>query len=292
MVEKKKVFITGLSSSLLQKVAGFLPSDEYRIIGLTRKDDPPELENVVWVKGELENPDSYEGFLHGVRYIIHGAALTHSFTEEAYFELNLEATKRLVNAAISHEVSHFVFISSRAAVPNSGGYGESKLAAEKYIQEHMPSWLFFKPGEIFGGIKSEGIESLINDAIHKKFVVYPGGESKMYPVSLVDTAKIIFTKCFENPAWGQVITVNGEEGFTYPELIRRIGKYLNKKHLLFPIPKPIMYLIKFLGRVSGLKFGIVPDQIDRFYAPKPVGDLDYPFTRIDDYILQKIKETR
>ncbi|KPM47271.1 NAD-dependent epimerase/dehydratase family protein [Jiulongibacter sediminis] len=289
MSAKLKVFITGLSSSLLQKVADFLSEDQYEIIGLTRKDLPPQVKNVKWVKGQLENPASYSQSLAGVSFVIHGAALTHTTKEEDYYKVNFEGTKLLVNEALKYGVKQFVLISSRAAVEGSGGYGESKLAAEKYVQKSFKNWIVFKPGEIFGGIKSEGIESLIDDAIQKKFVVYPGGKSQMYPVSLNDTARVIYEWTFEKRCFGEIITVNGPDGFTYQELIRKIASYTGQKPILLPIPKVTMYLIKAALKLLGLRLGIVPDQVDRFYAPKPVQYLDFPFEKIDAYLLQKIE---
>lgn len=289
MSARLKVFITGLSSSLLQKVADFIPEDQYEIIGLSRKNPPPHLRNVTWIKGEIEDPASYSKALEGVNCIIHGAALTHTPQEKDYFKVNFEGTKQLVQEALKCGVVNFVLISSRAAVQGSGGYGESKLAAENYLQEYFENWMIFKPGEIFGGAKSEGIESLIDDAIQKKFLVYPGGESQMYPVSMDDTARVIYEWTFEKKSLREVVTVNGSEGFTYAELIMKIADYTGRKPFLLPIPKVVMTLIKTVLKLTGLRLSIVPDQVDRFYAPKPVQHLDYPFEKIDAYILRKIK---
>ncbi len=286
---KQKVFVTGLSSSLLQQIVGYLPLDKFEILALTRKNHPEPQEGVTWLHGSLETIGLLEEDLAGISFIIHGAAVTHTPDIGEYFRINYEATKNLVD--ISNRIGgvKFIYISSRAAVPGSGGYGESKLKAEEYVRTNCKSWIVYKPSEIYGGMKNEGIESLIQDALSKTVQIYPGGESLMYPVSLEDTSKLIYEYSFEKGHWNQTLIVNGTEAYSYKSLIELVSKITGKSKILLPIPKFIMYFIQWVISNTGLKISIVPDQIDRFYAPKPIGHIDFPYESITAYIRKLTK---
>jgi nucleoside-diphosphate-sugar epimerase len=280
---KLKIFITGVNSELMKRLVNLIDLDKYEVVGLSRK--PIKIPNVTIVVGDLLVPESWHTALQNVDYLIHAAAITHTKNEKLYFEVNTQATKTLIDLSKKHNVNRFVYISSRTAVPNSGGYGLSKLAAEDYLTNNFTNYLTIKPSEIFGGIKSEGIEGLIEDAKHKKFVICPAQlKQLMYPIALNDVVELMHKYIFENAPNPKTIILNGPKGYSFIDVVKLVNQIKGSKSLIIPIPKVFMYFIKTIFKVLPINIGLVPDQIDRLYCKKETQKIDYNFTSLEEYI--------
>ena len=280
-MEKEKVFITGLSSAFMQEVVRNLPA-EVTITGLSRKKEPPALAKVQWLRGDLNSLQVSD--LEGFDVLIHAAAITHARRYNDYYKANFLASKQLFDNAMKAGVKKIVYISSRAAVPGSGGYGETKLLAEEYLKTLSVKWFIFKPAEIFGGLKNEGIETLILDVLTKKRVVFPAGNEKLYPISLNNTADVIRKLSFSQEGWNQTVILSGPKGYTYKELVDLVIKIAGKNVQTIAIPSFVMYGIKWMLGLLPFQLSIVPDQVDRFYALKPSEIREDITDRIEDYI--------
>ena len=126
---KRKVVITGISSPIIQKLTARIDLSEYEVIGISRNPSFV-LDNVQIVNADIRVIQQYAHHLQNCYMVIHGAAITHSKSEKAYYDINLDATVALVAEAKKLSVTRFVFISSNTAGTKSGAYGVSKLLAE------------------------------------------------------------------------------------------------------------------------------------------------------------------
>jgi len=263
--------------------------DQYEIVALTRNPSNLNIPQVKVVEGDLNEDGQIELALSGCEMIIHAAAITHSFDPRPYYKVNFEGTKRLVLAAKKQKVKNFIFISSHTAGEHSGAYGKSKLLAERFIQENLSDWLLFRPAEIFGSTKKEGIENLIDDAVKKKTMLCPTGvPSKLYPIHIDDTDKIMYDFIFNKKTSNKIITINGDQGFSYKELIKMVGKVAGKKTLIIPVPRLAMFFIKWILETFKIKIGLVPDQIPRLYSRKAEQHLGYPLVTIEGYVSKRL----
>ena len=104
--------------------------------------------------------------------IVHLAGKAHDTKNqsaaEVYFKVNTGLTQKMFDYFLAHDsIKKFVFISTAKAAADKvkggltedvapapvGPYGESKIAAEKYIQKHMPAdkqVYIFRPCMIHG----------------------------------------------------------------------------------------------------------------------------------------------
>jgi len=283
---KERLLITGASSGFVKYLLQKLNRQKYHCIGVSRSlkrlQDVPLDEKI---EGDISDKKFVFECVQKADSILHAAAITHALKAQQYYEVNLDSTTYLVDATKEFKLKRFIFISSRTAVPNSGAYGESKLAAEKYIQKHCENWLIFQPSEIFGLTKKEGIEKLIEDTISKGQVLCPAGvTNKMYPIH-IDDCMDLTCQAIEDPTQNnQVITLNGSEGFTYEELVQRISRELGKSTRIIPIPKFALQSAAKLIGLLGINAPIVPDQVARLYAEKPIAQqTDYPYKSVIDY---------
>jgi nucleoside-diphosphate-sugar epimerase len=289
MTRKEKILITGASSRLMQCFASLVDLDRYRLLGLTRRPGTLRQSPFREIAGDIRSFPENDPALKGCVLVVHAAAVTHASDPALYDQVNYHASKNLVDWSARRNI-RFVFISSRAAGPRSGAYGLSKLKAEKYIRRHHPAWLIFRPAEIYGGSGVEGIESLIHEVLTKKWIFCPASlPSRIYPIGVDDTARIIHDAVFNRRFGNKMITVNGPKGFTYMELARYIASAAGVEAILLPVPKIVMYLLKFFLTQLPLNCGIVPDQVDRLYSRKKKEFLDFDYSDFGAYIRTKAK---
>jgi len=270
---KKKIFITGISSQIIQATLAHIDFAEHEIYGLTRNPEKVSItKNVTVVKGDIMNIETFRFFLKDCNFIIHAAAVTHSLNEKDYFEVNLEATKNLIDLANKTGVSNFIYISSNTAGEHSGAYGKSKFLAENYIKNNFENWLILRPAEVYGSGKKEGIEKFVSGVINSPLALYPAGvPDKLYPVHLDDVARIFFEVIFVEKITNEQITICGPGGFSFPELFQLIKTYKRKHIYPISISKNLMFLIEKISRKIPFYMGIMPDQIPRLYSRKNCG---------------------
>lgn len=83
-----------------------------------------DLPKVELVEGDLTEKEQIFALMAGCDYVIHVAAFAASWPTRSpkYFEVNVEGTQHVIDAALAHQVKRFVHISSS----NTQGFTESK----------------------------------------------------------------------------------------------------------------------------------------------------------------------
>jgi len=283
---KKKIFITGATSEIISKWIDLIDLDLYELWALTRNKEKRSNSKISnWIEGSLEAIDKIENIPH-FDICIHAAAITHTFSEKTYLALNFEATKKLVALANAKKCELFVYISSRTASLESEGYGKSKFLAETYIKENTNNWLIYRPSEIFGGSKNEAINELIQNTINKNFVVCPVGiKYKLFPLHIDNCAHLLNYFTFEIKKSNEIITLNGNEGYSFVEIVKLVAEIFNKKTTIVPVPKFILFVIYYILKIFNIKIGLVPDQIPRLYSKKETQFWPLPQISLKEYIL-------
>ncbi|MGH1336885.1 MAG: NAD-dependent epimerase/dehydratase family protein [Aureispira sp.] len=282
---KKKIVITGISSSIIQKLAALIDFSNYEVIGISRNPSSTSLDNINVVKGDLLHIQDFEAHLKDCYLLIHGAAITHSQKEATYYEINLEATKKLVDLANACAVERFAFISSNTAGKNSGAYGLTKLLAEEYIQKHFKGWTILRLSAVYGDNKKEGIEKLIHEVLDKRMVLCPVDiPCKLYPIHVSDAITTMFHRIFEEKYLNKVSGINGGQGFSFFEIIELTKRISKREVRVIFLGKRIMSFIKIIAKISPINLGIAPDQIDRLYTQKYIEQNSMSTMKLEDYI--------
>ena len=66
----------------------------------------------------------------------------------------------------------------------------------------------------------------------------------------------------------RTLTIAGPDAYTYPSLIRAIGKWTGKRKWLMPLPHVVVATVPWLATLLRVNRGPVPDQVPRLYVPK------------------------
>ena len=183
-----KILITGVHGFVGSNLVKAL-SKEHTIYGLDIVS--PEKAGVVKTYSWA---DLDAGVVPEVDGIVHLAGKAHDTKNQAaadvYFKVNRDLTIKMFDYFLSSSAKKFVFFSTAKAAADKvdgvltedvvpvpvGPYGESKIAAEKYILEHMPSdkqVYIFRPCMIHGPGNKGNLNLLYN--VVRKGIPWPLG---------------------------------------------------------------------------------------------------------------------
>lgn len=200
--------------------------------------------------------------------VIHFAGLTHSFDERQYRKVNVEGTARLAEAVRRNGCRRFVYVSTRCATRGSGAYGESKLEAERELQElEWKSLLIIRPAEIYGGGGKEGIDRML--AIARKWRIVPAlfGHTNLLfaPLHVDDFSRLAAEVIQQHHDGIRIENMCGPEDLNGMVLAYRICK----RYRAFPLP--LWWPAAAVGLKALHKIGVVivkPDQLARLTSDK------------------------
>lgn len=199
--------------------------------------------------------------------IIHLAGKAHDTKNEAaadvYFKVNTDLTKKIYDYFLKSKAKKFIFFSTAKAaadkvdgvltedvVPSPvGPYGESKIAAEKYIQEHLVTdkqVYILRPCMIHGPGNKGNLNLLYG--VVKKGIPWPLGafENRRTFTSIENLCFVINGLLTKDIPTG-IYNMGDDEALSTNELIEEICKSIGKKAHIWKLPKGLMNGIAKVG---------------------------------------------
>ena len=212
----------------------------------------------------LDKPDE----IPAVDAIIHLAGKAHDTKNEAaadvYFKVNTELTKKIYDYFLAHDsIKKFIFFSTAKAaadkvdgvltedvVPSPvGPYGESKIAAEKYIQEHLiadKQVYILRPCMIHGPGNKGNLNLLYG--VVKKGIPWPlGAFDNRRTFTSIDNLCFVINGLLTKDVPTGIYNMGDDEALSTNELIEEICKSLGKKAHIWKLPKGLMTGIAKIG---------------------------------------------
>lgn len=166
-----KILVTGGTGFIGSHVVEALAGRGHDVRCLVRSLDRPGWLaglDVETTEGDCTRPETLPTALRGVNRVVHVAGATFAPSRAAFFRVNTEGTRNLVDACVAAgDVERFVLVSSQAAAGPGGvgrpvqeadpprpitPYGESKLAAERVCLSEagrLPA-LIVRPAAVYG----------------------------------------------------------------------------------------------------------------------------------------------
>jgi nucleoside-diphosphate-sugar epimerase len=219
-------------------------------------------------QGDLDNPESLARAVDGVDTVVHMAALTTSARESEYIRTNVAGTKNLMDACILTGVKRIIYISSRAASLDGGGYSRSKLEAEECVKSSGLQWLILRPSEVYGLREDDTINRLIQWVKKYPFVPVIGkGQARLSPVYIEDVVSAMECSILDKELESETILLAGPEELTFNELVDRIAKYFGVRRFKLHLPSRLVKFGAMVLTSLGVKL-VVPDQIPRLLCSK------------------------
>ena len=270
-----KILITGIHGFVGSNLVEAL-SKENTIYGLDIIS--PLKEGVKFTFG-WDNLD--DGQIPDVDAIIHLAGKAHDTKNQAaadiYFKVNRDLTIKIFDYFCSHvSIKKFVFFSTAKAaadkvdgvltedvVPSPvGPYGESKIAAEKYIQEKFKEFnsskvqedkqvYIFRPCMIHGPGNKGNLNLLYS--VVKKGIPWPlGAFENRRTFTSVENICFAVNGVLTQDVPSGIYNMGDDEALSTNELIEEICKSLGKKAHIWNIPRGLMNGVAKIGDVLHL----------------------------------------
>lgn len=150
----KTVAITGVTGFIGKHIADNLLARGLRVRALTRTLRNSSTDNLVWVRGSLEDRDSLAELVSGADSVVHCAGQVRGHNEAVFTDCNVTGSLHLMQAAIeSGRCERFLFMSSLAARhPDLSWYAKSKSRAEQELSAMAAGMTLgiFRPTAVYG----------------------------------------------------------------------------------------------------------------------------------------------
>ncbi len=269
-----KILITGVHGFVGTNLVGAL-SGEHEIYGLDIVS--PRKEGVVktfsW--NDLERNAVPE-----VDVIIHLAGKAHDTKNqskaEIYFQVNTELTKKIYDYFLASKAKKFIFFSSVKAaadrvegefvdenvVPSpKGPYGESKIAAERYIQNKMDKQTYILRPCMIHGPGNKGNLNLLYGVVSKGIPWPLGAFENKRSFTSIDNLCFIIKGLLTQDVESGVYNINDDEAVSTNELIEIICSAMGKKAHIWRIPRGLMEGVAKLG--GALHLPLNPERLQK-----------------------------
>lgn len=254
--------VNGFVGSYLTKTL----SKVHSIYGLdiTSKNNEGILKTYSW--GDLDIKHLPE-----VDVIIHLAGKAHDTKNQSeakvYFDINTDLTKRIYDYFLASSAKKFIFFSSVKAVADSvdndfldenvipnpkGPYGESKVLAEKYIQQYWPNETsdklvyILRPCMIHGPGNKGNLNLLYN--VVSKGIPWPlGAFENRRSFTSIDNLCFVMDSFVTGNIKSGIYHMADDEPLSTNELIEIICKTMGRRTQIWFLPQKLMHGLARMG---------------------------------------------
>ena len=262
------ILITGIHGFIGGNIVSIL-KEQHSIYGLDIVSPPND--GVVKTFGwdELKNIPTMD-------CVIHLAGKAHDTKNQTnapvYFDINTGLTQKIFDWFLTTDASKFIFFSSVKAAADrvegkiltedvvpapKGPYGESKLAAEKYILSQQQIWnmgrgtwnkkLFILRPCMIHGPDNKGNLNLLYQVV-KKGIPWPlGAYENKRSIASIDNVTYVINQLIEKEIPSGIYQLADDETISTNEIIRLIAASQNKKHKVWNVPRNLISFSAKLG---------------------------------------------
>lgn len=239
---------------------------------------------------DIKNPISVKDNFHGIDLVYHIAAAyrTEHSDRREFTDVNVEATRNLLNAAKAANVKRFVHCSTVGvqgeikAPPADEEYRfepgdhyqdskmEGELLAREYFSNGLPG-VVVRPVGIYGPGDTRFLK--LFRPINKGLFVMIGSGKVLYHMTYIDDLIQGFVLAGRSPeALGQVFAIAGEKYTTLQELVNMIADVLGKPHPRWHVPFYPVYWASVACEKICRPLGIIPPlyprRVEFFYKDR------------------------
>lgn len=210
--------------------------------------------------------------------VVHLVAIPREAGGRRFVAVNVEGTRRVVEAAHEAHVRRFVHLSVLGVTDDPRlRYLRSKWEGEQLVRQSELDWVVLRPSIMFG--EGDGFFNLIKSTLtwwSPGVIAIPGrGEERFQPLSVDDLA-IAVERCATEPElFRTVYELGGADYWSYRGIVDEVMRVTGKRRLKLNVPVP---LISALTAVTDRVLPIFPVSHDQ------IGSLGRPnFTDSDSF---------
>lgn len=246
--KSRTLAVTGGTGFVGQHLLPMALSQGFDVRALTRGWKPPE-DEIAWVDGALDRPDSLLKLCSGADAVVHVAGLISAPSRAGFEAVNVGGTANMIDAARKAGVRRFVHVSSLAArEPKLSAYGWSKAKSERLVAASGLDWTVIRPPAVYGPGDRETLE-LFKMARRGLVALPPRGRFSLIHVE--DLCRLILAILDEPDTWGETYEPDDgrEGGWQHRHFARTLGRLYGKRALTVSMPRPALRFASTLDRL-------------------------------------------
>jgi nucleoside-diphosphate-sugar epimerase len=281
MATPSRVFVTGARGFIGRALV-----ERFRELGAdVRGADLIAGDDAAIVAADVSRPGDWQAGLAGCDLVVHTAAVVGFYTSpRGYWEANVVAPRRVLDAAIKGGVRRFVHLSSIVVFgfefegevdeltpvrPNGVHYVDTKIASERVVlaahAEGEIDCTIVRPGDVYGpGSRPWTIEP-VRLLKAGQLALPAGGRGMHSPVHVDDLVGGIVLAASSDDAGGRTFILTGPEHVAIGDFLGHYARMLGK-----PPPRSVPYRVARAGaaamdavaRVRGVRHELTPAAID------------------------------
>lgn len=323
----KKIFITGSTGFIGQKLAKKLADEGNQVVALIRskgKAKDLQHENISFVEGDLFKLGALEVGMHETDEVYHLAAFASVWAKDDTFsKVNIDGTLNILNAAKKKKVKKIVVTSTAGVIgPAIDGpvnedtprqvdfftdYESTKYESELKIKEYVANGqhvVIVNPTRVYGPGPLN-----VSNSVTKLIKQYTEGKWKFIPGDGMSTGNYVFVEdvinghilAMEKGKAGERYLLGGEDA-TYYELFDTIAEVGGKKYKLYNMPLGVLLTFGkiqlFLAENFGRQPLITPGWVRKYLykwsvsSAKAQNELGYQVTPLKEGIQKTVDWVR
>jgi nucleoside-diphosphate-sugar epimerase len=280
------VLVTGATGFVGGHLLSHLLAGGHRVTALVRGETRrPHLasQGIRVVTGTLDDGDALAAACEGADAIMHAAGLTRALPPRDFHRVNVDGTRRLLEAATEAHVSRFLFVSSLAAAgPDDTRakrdatprpvttYGRSKLAAEQMVRASGVSWTILRPPMVYGPGDRELLRVFRSARRFGIAPVFGRGTQELVAIFAADLAEALIVAAATDATVGGTYAVCHAERFTQRALAQAVGHAVQRDVRTLSVPRlmarPVLALTSAAARVTRRPTLLTMDKAKEFLA--------------------------
>ena len=201
------------------------------------------------VTGDVTDPEAITSTLSDCDAAIYNIGILREFPSKGitYTALQLDAVRKIVDAAKEAGVGRFLLMSANGVKADGTPYQISKYEAEQYLKASGLDWTIFRPSVVFGDPRErmEFATQLANDIIRPPLpapLFFDGvapvnaGQFRLSPVHVEDVAQAFVRSLHSDNTIGKTYHLGGDDALTWQQILTTIADTIGKKKTMLPVP--------------------------------------------------------
>jgi nucleoside-diphosphate-sugar epimerase len=262
MSGKKICAITGSNGYVGGSVKNYFAAHGWEILELVRQ-PKSGARAVKFQLGEEILPSSFEN----VSALVHCAYDLKLVRREEIRAVNVEGSRKILDAAHAAKISKIIFVSSISAFDGCRSlYGQAKLEIEKIALGNGA--LVIRPGLVYGNHPGGMVGKLVAQIRKSSVIPMIGGSQMQFLVHDEDLCAFI-----EKFADGKIeiapriLTAANEQPLAFRQLLVEIARALGKKPKFIPLPWRLVWTGLKSAEMCGLKLNFRSDSLVSLMHP-------------------------
>lgn len=229
------------------------------------------------VLGSVTDPDAVGEATRGRDEVYHLAAAFRdvSLPQAAYYAVNVEGTRHVVEAALAHGVERFVYCSTQGVhghiddppgdedspIEPEDYYQETKYLGEEVCREYLDRGMHLsivRPTAIYGPGDPGRFVMLFRMAKRGTFLMFGDGRTFYHPVYIDNLVDLFLLAARTPAAHGRAYIGGDAEYATLNELVASVGRAIGTRVRIIHLPFRPMWLASAAVELACKPLGVEP----------------------------------